>query len=85
MGLSVNGKPPVSKTGTPRSNRGRPVQVIQQYLKETLVEMKKVAWPDRRYVTVATLIILVLVFLTGVFVTVVDFGLAKIFGVLMRR
>ena len=24
MGLSVNGKPPVSKTGTPRSSRGRP-------------------------------------------------------------
>jgi len=23
-GLSVNGKPPVSKTGTPRSSRGRP-------------------------------------------------------------
>ena len=24
QGLSVNGKPPVSKTGTPRSSRGRP-------------------------------------------------------------
>ena len=84
MGLSVNGKPPVSKTGTPRSNRGRPVQVIKQYLKETLVEMKKVAWPDRRYIIVATLIILVLVCITAVFVMAVDFALAKIFGVLMR-
>ena len=26
-GLSVNGKPPVSKTGTPRSSRGRPASL----------------------------------------------------------
>ena len=54
------------------------------YLNETLAEMRKVVWPDRRYVTVATGIILVLVFITGVFVLTVDFGLGKIFTALLK-
>lgn len=57
---------------------------IQNYLKETQTEMKKVVWPDRRYITVATLIVLVLVIITGVFVMVVDYGLAGVFKVLLR-
>jgi preprotein translocase SecE subunit len=55
------------------------------YLKETLAEMRKVVWPDQRYVTVATIIILVLVALTGVFVLTIDFGLGKIFTALLNR
>lgn len=46
--------------------------------------MKKVVWPDQRYISVATLIILVLVVLTGAFVMVADWGLARIFAALMR-
>jgi preprotein translocase subunit SecE len=92
MGLSVNGKPPVSKTGTPRSSRGRPdyikmkdkLNLIIKFLKETRAETKKVVWPDRRYVAVATLIILVLVAITGVYVMTVDFIFSKIFGLMFR-
>ena len=58
---------------------------IVNYLKETLAEMRKVVWPDQRYVTVATIIILVLVFITGVFVLTIDFGLGKIFAALLNR
>jgi len=54
------------------------------YLKETQAEIKKVVWPDRRYVMVATMIVLVLVFLTGFFLMLTDFGLAKIFKVILR-
>jgi len=57
---------------------------IIAYIKETQTEVKKVVWPDRRYISVATLIILFLVFLTSAFVMLVDFGLAEIFKVLMR-
>ena len=57
---------------------------IVGYLKETLAEMRKVVWPDQRYVTVATVIILVLVFITGAFVLLVDFGLGKVFSALLR-
>ena len=58
---------------------------IVGYFNETLAEMKKVVWPDQRYVTVATIIILVLVFITGVFVLTIDFGLGKIFTALLNR
>lgn len=57
---------------------------IVSYLKETIAEVKKVVWPDRRYVTVATIIILVLVILTGVFVMLVDWGFAETFKVILR-
>ncbi|MFA4844378.1 MAG: preprotein translocase subunit SecE [Candidatus Margulisiibacteriota bacterium] len=57
---------------------------IQSYLKETVSEMKKVVWPDRRYVTVATVIILTLVILTALFLMLVDFVFAELFKVLLR-
>ena len=57
---------------------------LVKFFKETRAETKKVVWPERRYVAVATLIILVLVFLTGLYVMGVDFVFTKIFGLLMR-
>jgi preprotein translocase subunit SecE len=57
---------------------------IVRFLKETRAETKKVVWPDRRYVAVATLIILVLVVITGIYVMTVDFVFSKIFGLLFR-
>jgi preprotein translocase subunit SecE len=57
---------------------------IQSYLKETVAEMKKVVWPDRRYVTTATIVILILVILTALFVMLIDFGFAEVFKVLLR-
>ncbi|MDD4178956.1 MAG: preprotein translocase subunit SecE [Candidatus Margulisbacteria bacterium] len=57
---------------------------IQNYLKETLAEMKKVVWPDRRYITVATVIILILVIATALFVMGVDSVFAWLFKTLLR-
>ena len=57
---------------------------IVKYLKETRAETKKVVWPDRRYITVATIVILVLVVLAGLYVTVIDLAFARIFAFLMR-
>lgn len=57
---------------------------IVKYLRETRGELKKVVWPDRRYITVATVIILILVFLTAGYVMFVDFLFTKIFAVLLK-
>jgi preprotein translocase subunit SecE len=57
---------------------------LVQYFKETKAETRKVVWPDRRYITTATIIILILVVLSGVYVMTVDFVLTKIFGLLLR-
>lgn len=55
-----------------------------KFLKETRAETKKVVWPNRRYVAVATLIILVLVMITGIYVTFVDLALSRIFAFLIK-
>lgn len=57
---------------------------IVKFIKETRAETKKVIWPDRRYVMVATVIILIICFVVGIYVTFVDFALAKTFGVLIK-
>jgi preprotein translocase subunit SecE len=57
---------------------------LVKFIKETRAETKKVVWPERRYVAVATTIILVLVFITGIYVMLIDLGFTKIFGFLMR-
>ena len=57
---------------------------VVKFVKETRAETKKVVWPNRRYVAVATLIILVLVMITGLYVMFVDFALAKVFAVLLK-
>jgi len=45
--------------------------------------MKKVAWPDRQYVTAATGIIIVIVLMTGFFILLVDYVLGAIFKILL--
>ena len=57
---------------------------ILAYLRETLTEMKKVTWPDRRYVTVAASIVLVLVIITALFLMLTDYALAAIFKALLK-
>ncbi|MBU0502740.1 MAG: preprotein translocase subunit SecE [bacterium] len=54
------------------------------FLKETRAETRKVVWPERRYVMVATVIILILVVVTGLYVMTVDLVFAKIFGFLLK-
>ena len=57
---------------------------IVQYIKETRAETKKVVWPNRRYVMVATTIIIVISILTGLFVMGVDQIFGRIFGALLK-
>ena len=58
--------------------------IVTKFLKETRAETRKVVWPDRRYVTVATIVILILVIITGLYVMLIDYGFGRIFGFLMR-
>lgn len=58
------------------------IKKISTFLKETETEAKKVVWPDRRYVAVATVIILIIVFLCAGYVLFLDWGFAEIFKAL---
>ncbi|MFA4966994.1 MAG: preprotein translocase subunit SecE [Candidatus Margulisiibacteriota bacterium] len=57
---------------------------IVDYVKETRAEVKKVTWPDRRYVTAATIIILLIVIVFAVFIMILDWGLARLFMMITR-
>jgi preprotein translocase subunit SecE len=53
---------------------------IVSYLKEIRSESKKVIWPGRSYVTAATIIVLIIVFLVAGFIMLIDYGFAKFFA-----
>jgi len=57
---------------------------LVKYVKETRAETKKVVWPDRRYVTVASVIIIFLVVIIGLYVMAIDLTFSRIFGILLK-
>ena len=54
------------------------VQRARQFLKEVLVETKKVTWPTRRETIAHTSMVIVTVILVALFLGVVDAGLQRI-------
>jgi len=51
---------------------------VADYLKETQGEIKKVSWPQRQYVIVATIMVVVIVIVMGLLVTFLDIGISKV-------
>ena len=60
------------------------VSASKNFLKETRAEAKKVIWPNREYVTAATVIILAIVSVTSLFVTFLDFFFGRVFSYLIK-
>jgi len=60
------------------------IDKIVKYIKETRAETKRVVWPERRYVMVATVIILMIVTIMGAYVMFVDSIFAKLFAFLLK-
>ena len=60
------------------------ISATSTFLKETRAEGKKVIWPSRQYVVAATMIILVILFLTAAYIMFVDYIFANLFTYLMR-
>ena len=57
---------------------------VQQFLKETETEAKKVTWPDKKYVLAATIIVMLIVTIIAVYVMILDFGFLKLFEFLTK-
>jgi preprotein translocase subunit SecE len=64
----------------PKSLAGK----IIKFFAEAKAETKKVVWPDRKYVIMATLVILAIVALLSLFLMVVDFAFSNLFLILDR-
>jgi preprotein translocase subunit SecE len=57
--------------------------VIQQFLKESKAELKKVTWPTSKQTIASTSVVIVITVIVSLALGLVDFGLAKIIRVIL--
>lgn len=56
---------------------------VKRFLSEVAVELKKVSWPSRKETANMTGVVIVLIFILGAFLALVDGLLAKIIGLII--
>ena len=61
-----------------------PLQAISDYVRDVRVEMSKVTWPTRDELRESTLVVLVMVAISTLFIFIVDRGLSIAFEALVR-
>lgn len=59
--------------------------IIPKYFKESWRELKLVNWPNRKETAKLTFAVIVFAFVFGLMITIVDFGLDKLFRELLLR
>lgn len=57
---------------------------IQQFLREVMAEFRKVNWPSQPMIVNSTAVVLVVTGVLAVFLWMVDLGLARIVGVILK-
>lgn len=55
-----------------------------QFLREVRVELKKVTWPSRKQTMGSTAVVLLLVFVVGFFLGIVDMGLSGLVKMILN-
>ena len=56
---------------------------IKNFFVDCKIELKKIVWPTQKTVWKNTGIVLVMIFIMGVFVALLDAGLMQLFGLVM--
>lgn len=69
------------------TNNANPKQKgrIKNFFKGVITELKKVHWPTRRQVTVYTGVVITFVLVFAVAISIVDFGLSSLVGLVINR
>jgi preprotein translocase subunit SecE len=57
---------------------------LGKFLKEVRVELTKVTWPTASELRATTTVVIITVFIITIFIGLVDFGLARLVGSLLR-
>ena len=60
------------------------ISTVSQFLREVVVELKKVTWPSRKQTTGSTLVMIILVILVSLFLGMVDIGLSSLVRVVLQ-
>jgi preprotein translocase subunit SecE len=58
---------------------------VKDFLREVHIELKKVTWPSRKETIAATGMVIVLSILVAFFLGLLDVGLAKAVGIILKR
>ena len=61
-----------------------PIKNGIQFVTEARNELRKVSWPARKETTSVTLVVIVLVFIIGFYLAVIDWGLSEMVKRLLR-
>lgn len=56
---------------------------IKNFFVDCKIELKKIVWPTQKTVWKNTGIVLMMIFVMGVFVAILDTGLLQLFGLIM--
>ncbi|RMG92761.1 MAG: preprotein translocase subunit SecE [Candidatus Dadabacteria bacterium] len=59
------------------------IEKLKVFLREAKVEIKKVTWPDRKITTASTVVVLVVTFVVGIYLGVVDALLNQLFRLVL--
>ena len=57
---------------------------LSKFLKEVRVELTKVTWPTASELRATTTVVIITAFIITIFIGLVDFGLARLVGSLLR-
>ncbi len=58
---------------------------VKDFLREVRIELKKVTWPSRKETIAATGMVIILSVLVAFFLGLLDVGLAKAVGIILKR
>ncbi|MCL4557145.1 MAG: preprotein translocase subunit SecE [Deltaproteobacteria bacterium] len=57
---------------------------VKLFYNEVVTELKKVTWPTRKQISTSTIVIIVVVFLTAVYLNVADLGFSYIMSLIFK-
>jgi preprotein translocase subunit SecE len=60
------------------------LNIASQFLREVVMELKKVTWPTRKQTTGSTLVMIILVIMVSLFLGMVDIGLSSLIRVVLK-
>ncbi|MBS1249937.1 MAG: Protein translocase subunit SecE [Chloroflexi bacterium] len=65
------------------AKKSKKPNAIQRFYRETIAELRKVAWPTRNEALSLTRIVIVVIFSVGIFLGIVDFIFARLFAFIL--
>lgn len=59
------------------------IEQVAQFFREVKIEIKKISWPQRNETIASTSIVIIIVLIIGMFLGMVDVGLARLVKIIL--